>query len=100
MDSRASGMHVHCIFHVRGQGRFTSSELGGKVQAAVICFKCLFSLIRTVLVPSCSLCLSFSVPPAAKKEWIRSAFQCSPCCLLLCQSVWLRGKGSAVPAGA
>ena len=31
LDSRASGMHVHCIFHIRGQGRLTPSELGGKV---------------------------------------------------------------------
>ena len=32
--SRASGMHVHCIFHVRGQGGFTASELaeGYKLQ--------------------------------------------------------------------
>ncbi|CAI9174942.1 unnamed protein product [Rangifer tarandus platyrhynchus] len=102
LDSRASGMHVHCIFHIRGQGRLTSSELGGKVEAAVICsFKYLFNLIWTMLVSSCVPCaFLFLYTTCVQKRWIRSAFQCSPCRLLLCQSVWLRGKGSAVPAGA
>lgn len=102
MDSRALGMHVLCVFRIRGQGRLTSSDLGGKVYAAVLCsFKCLFNLIWTMLVSSVSpVPFFFSVPPASKKEWRRSAFQCSPRCLLFCQSVWLRGKGSTVPAGA
>lgn len=85
LDSRASGMHVLCVFRIRGQGRLTSSDLGGKVYAAVLCsFKCLFNLIWTMLVSSVSpVPFFFSVPPASKKEW-RSAFQCSPRCLLFC----------------
>lgn len=86
LDSRASGMHVLCVFRIRGQGRLTSSDLGGKVYAAVLCsFKCLFNLIWTMLVSSVSpVPFFFSVPPASKKEWRRSAFQCSPRCLLFC----------------
>lgn len=78
-------MHVLCVFRIRGQGRLTSSDLGGKVYAAVLCsFKCLFNLIWTMLVSSVSpVPFFFSVPPASKKEWRRSAFQCSPRCLLL-----------------